>query len=636
MKRWQIVTSALAVIVALSLLSAFALGATGDGPVAQWTFNGEFRRLSRDVAASKYHAVAADDYAHVQSPGRQAIVLDGVDDSLRVPDDPALVMTDALTIDVWLRLDSADGGHQCVVDKGGERYRIQVSGTSAMFGLKAGDERMDLSGGELVPGQWHRITGVFDRPDARLYIDGEEVGSRTWDHEIGPGGDLFIGSKGGVTYFFGGEIDEVRIYDYARAPEADDAPSTDPVGAGGMIDAKLDVQELDDGARVDTGAAVFELTDDGGLRALTIGGEPVIAGNELPLMAASVFESTDYDGWRDHASGEIVEATWRTDQHRYDANDEEFTATYTGTLDFGGGDAIGCELALAIRRGSPFLTATVALEHEGDFGDRFIRDVSLRLPLALDRRKRVVQGGDRGIQWNTRHFYQFHVGPTQRLLNEPDHNIFRRFAVDQNSATDYHLWRSESRATPALTMQRGEQAPGWMAAYDERAGLIFGYRDFADSAPKSLRVEAEGSGEARVCLWHEGLPALAVDSPQAASVFGKTHRLDVAPFDDEFSFAQPDVALAAQWGLDGLASDPPNRNEMPLDGLNPLAEESAEDEAPLITGGVALPRGAVSDPENVRLQHDGADVPVQTKPVGYWPDGSIMWLLLSFPPEGGE
>jgi hypothetical protein len=43
----------------------------------------------------------------------------------------------------------------------------------------------------------------------------------------------------------------------------------------------------------------------------------------------------------------------------------------------------------------------------------------------------------------------------------------------------------------------------------------------------------------------------------------------------------------------------------------------------------------VSDPANVRLQRDGADVPVQTKIVGYWPDGSIMWLLLTFPPEGG-
>ncbi|MFW5868226.1 MAG: LamG domain-containing protein, partial [Armatimonadota bacterium] len=432
MTRWQIVASALAMMAAVPLLlpGASALAAGGDGSVAQWTFNGQYRRLSRDVAANKYHAVAGDDYAHVESPGLQALVFDGVDDFLRVSDDPDLVMTDAVTLDLWVMLDSAEGGPQCLVDKGGERYRLQVSGSSALFGLKSGAERMDLTGGELVAGQWHRITGVFDRPAATLYVDGEQVGSATWDHEIGPGGDLFIGSKSGGRYFFDGQIDELRIYDHARPPQAEDAPSTDPVGAGGMIDAKLDVRELTDGVRVDTGAAVFELTDDGGLRALTIGGQAVMADNEQPLLAASALESAEYDGWRDYAPGEVVEATWRPDEHRYDANDEEFSAGYTGTLDFGDGDTIGCQILLETKPGSPFLTATVSLTPHGDFEDRFIRDISLRLPLSLDRRKRVVQAGDRGIQWNTRHFYQFHVGPTQRLLNEPDHNIWRRFAID--------------------------------------------------------------------------------------------------------------------------------------------------------------------------------------------------------------
>jgi len=37
----------------------------------------------------------------------------------------------------------------------------------------------------------------------------------------------------------------------------------------------------------------------------------------------------------------------------------------------------------------------------------------------------------------------------------------------------------------------------------------------------------------------------------------------------------------------------------------------------------------------VRLLRDGADVPLQTKIVGYWPDDSIKWLLLTFPADGG-
>ncbi|MFP4250984.1 MAG: hypothetical protein ACLFU7_15085, partial [Armatimonadota bacterium] len=124
MKRWQIVASLLTMIAAvpLLLLGASALAANGDGPVAQWTFNGQYRRLSRDVAANKYHAVAGDDYAYVESPGLQALIFDGVDDFLRVPDDPELVMTDAVTLDLWVMLDSVEGGPQALIEKGGERY----------------------------------------------------------------------------------------------------------------------------------------------------------------------------------------------------------------------------------------------------------------------------------------------------------------------------------------------------------------------------------------------------------------------------------------------------------------------------------------------------------------------------------
>ncbi len=632
MTRARMLAAALALAMATPVLG---YAADGD-PVATWTFNGQFRRLCRDIASETHHAVFRGQPARVEAPGYQALAFDGAADCLTAPDDPALRMTDAVTVDLWLMLDEPDtGAPQCIVDKGGERYRIQVTGGTPMFGLKAGGERMDLSGGELTPGRWHRVTGVFDRPNAWLYVDGAQVATTTWDHEIDPGGDLFIASKAGSTYFFRGRLDEVRIYDYPRPPQADDAPSTEPLRVGTVADAKLDVQELPDGVRVDTGAMIFELTE-AGLRELTIGDTPVVADNEEPLLSASLVYSRGYDGWTDSVGMTPVEATCVPDRHDWEHDRDQFTGHFDGLLEFPDGDAILYEMTLETTAGSPFLTVTVSLARQGDFTDRFIRDVSLRLPLALNMRKRVVQAGDRGVQWNTRHFYQFHVSTRQALMNEPDHNIWRRFAIDQNSAGDYHIWKAESTATPALTMQRGLRAPGWMATYDERAGLIFAYRGIADRAPKSLRVLAEDAGEARVCLWHDGLPALHPDAPQADAVFGEPHVIDIGLFADELTFAQPDVALANLWGVDGLASDPPARNEPPLGDLNPLADQSAEEEAPLITGGVPMPRGAITDSSNVRLQRDGADVPLQTKTVGYWPDGSIKWLLLTFPPEGGE
>ncbi len=622
------------------MLATGALAQGGDqGPVAAWTFNGQLRRMARDVASNRHHAIAQADTTYVDAPGAQALVFDGRDTYLMVPGHPELAMSDRVTVDVWLMADDLDRAEpQCVVEKGGERYRIQLSGATPMFGLKGEGTRMDLTGGKLTAGAWHRITGVFDRPNASLYVDGELVGQKTWDHEIDAGGDLCIGAKAGTVYLFRGKIDELRIYDYPRPPLPTDAPSTEVIGVAAVnpADAKMEVHEREDAVSVDTGAISFELTEGGALRSLTVGDKPIVADNDAPFFAASVFESEEYDGWRDYAPGTIVEATYEPGAHTFGNDKKAFSASFEGLLNFAGGDRINCSLKLEAAAGSPFLTITASMRPQGAFENRFLRSAALRLPLALNKRKRVVQGGDRGVQWNTRHWYQFHVSTRQALMNEPDHNLWRHFAIDQNTDQDYDIWRSESTATTPLNMQRGLQAPGWMAVYDERAGLLFAYRGFADRAPKSLRVEADGSGEALVYLWHPGLPALDMSSPQAAAVFGEEHVTDWLAFADDFSFCQPDVALARRWGVNGLASDPPERNEIPCADLNLLDAPAADAEAPLVSGGVPLPRGALTDPANVRLRHQGAEVPLQTKVEAYWPDHSIKWLLLTFPADGGE
>ncbi len=49
-----------------------------------------------------------------------------------------------------------------------------------------------------------------------------------------------------------------------------------------------------------------------------------------------------------------------------------------------------------------------------------------------------------------------------------------------------------------------------------------------------------------------------------------------------------------------------------------------------VTGGVPFPQGALAGPEQVRLSGGEGEVPVQTKALARWPDGSLKWLLVSF------
>ena len=69
---------------------------------------------------------------------------------------------------------------------------------------------------------------------------------------------------------------------------------------------KMEVTETKDSVTVDTGAMRFELSNVGILRSLHTGEKALVAGNEEPLLSASVLESDVYDGWRDHAPGKIV------------------------------------------------------------------------------------------------------------------------------------------------------------------------------------------------------------------------------------------------------------------------------------------------------------------------------------------
>lgn len=49
-----------------------------------------------------------------------------------------------------------------------------------------------------------------------------------------------------------------------------------------------------------------------------------------------------------------------------------------------------------------------------------------------------------------------------------------------------------------------------------------------------------------------------------------------------------------------------------------------------VTAGVPLPRGFEADPGSLTLRADAGAVPLQTRVLDRWPDGSIRWLLLDF------
>jgi hypothetical protein len=219
-------------------------------------------------------------------------------------------------------------------------------------------------------------------------------------------------------------------------------------------------------------------------------------------------ESAAYDGVADYAPRTLIPARYELTRFEPHLTEEGFSAVCAGALEFPGGDAIDFTLTLTAPRDAARLEMAVAFRPRGEFRNRYIRELGVRQPLGLDVRKRIIQAGDQGLWWDTRHHYQFHshVG----FLPHPDDNWWHHFYVDQESDRSYRLWRAESEDTAGLEAFRGRRAPGWMTVYDQGGGALFAYRNPAARAPRAKAGKANTT------------------SPNSAAICARTSAIDLA------------------------------------------------------------------------------------------------------------
>ncbi|MGD0089489.1 MAG: hypothetical protein ABSE73_06170 [Planctomycetota bacterium] len=387
----------------------------------------------------------------------------------------------------------------------------------------------------------------------------------------------------------------------------------------------------------------FDAAGHGGIRFLSAGAKTLVADNSAPPLFGTLLQSKSYDGFRDFVEdARFIEGVYERLSFSSRQENDTYTVASEGKLAWPGNDAIRARFVWTLHNGSTLIRTSVQLRPEGTFAQRFVRELGLQLPTDLNLRKRVVQGGDQGWQFDTRHFYQYHLDTTQHLLPEPEHNWWRLFMVEQDSPLHFRAWRAESNSTAALTVQHGQQAAGWISEYDEQGGLLCAYRDLAKRAPKALCIDAAAGGRARVLLHAAVWRALAPGSAEAeASLWKEPHLVDwVAQttvgqaFQPDRQAGKPDLQpqrlLAKEWGVETLPSDPPARPKIVDPELwnAPAAPDSL---APVVSGGLPLPKGSLLKAEAVRLWQNERPVALQTKPLAYWPDQSIKWLLLIFP-----
>ncbi len=149
-------------------------------------------------------------------PGGQAIVLNGTNQYVEVPNGAALQITGSYSLTAWLeRLTEA--GDQTLLRKGTD-YRLLMpagDGLSLEHTETGGTEHECLVGTDIIPGRIYRVTGVYDLAAKSMYlfVNGRLL-KTLGSVNAGPKSStsaLFLGSQSGTSRFWKGRNDKLVI-----------------------------------------------------------------------------------------------------------------------------------------------------------------------------------------------------------------------------------------------------------------------------------------------------------------------------------------------------------------------------------------------------------------------------------------
>lgn len=245
--------------------------------------------------------------------------------------------------------------------------------------------------------------------------------------------------------------------------------------------------------------------------------------------------------------------------------------------------------------------------------------------LTLQPRKKIWFLGEHGIEWESRYFYQFFARVTGDLLTPPDRNEWRWFGFDQLGSGAFRLWKAESCAASPLIMQEGKKALPALQCFDETGGVTLHMPGLAGLPAGRLLVDAERGGELRVLYHsHHGFPL------SGATIYDAPHTFMLEADTGESERKAKREALAKT-----IDSTPPAAEEVMQEEAW-LVKAPKQGEGPLyVHGGYPFARGELPNVASLTVKEKGQwrdkPLPVQAKPLAYWPDGSVKWAQVTFP-----
>ena len=195
-------------------------------PVAQWDFDEGEGTRAFDVSGNNNTGVLTNGPTWVEGKHGSALSFDGVDDYVNCGTDSSLNITGAVTVGAWVN-PADDTNNRTILAK--EHYDNKLgyllhqrAGVSWMFRLYDGTSQYEVTKTKSVDlNEWQYIVGTYDGMTMKLYKNGVKIASSGVVPSLiaTTGEPLWIGSRSTAFQFFNGQIDEVKVYNYARTAE---------------------------------------------------------------------------------------------------------------------------------------------------------------------------------------------------------------------------------------------------------------------------------------------------------------------------------------------------------------------------------------------------------------------------------
>ncbi len=208
-------------------------------PVGEWSFEDGGGSTVKDTSGNSNNGAWNGSLGNQWASGKNGTAgsLDGLTNYIEVADNDSLDFgTGDMSISTWVKSTQPDSGTILLIDKkggggNGPGYNINLTSDGRPYLRIANGATQFNSGGAAVAsikdGKWHHLTGVLSRAGGTatliMYLDGQRVastsngGAASWD--INSAGPLVFGRINTAnSAHFQGQMDQIRIYNYARTP----------------------------------------------------------------------------------------------------------------------------------------------------------------------------------------------------------------------------------------------------------------------------------------------------------------------------------------------------------------------------------------------------------------------------------